>query len=161
MSGLLTDIGQQVAHLLLQLDHWRRLFFLTGHQWERICGFQGEEEEKTPSSLKRDARRRDEFLKKKLEVSTGDASLPSENVSEEEAVGKQAVENDLGEKAFKCDQCDSIFKSENGLKIHVGKSHKKVNPMHYGEVVMGGGTFASYSDLPTLPLILSASKYFR
>ena len=89
----------------------------------------GKKKKKTPSTLKRDARRRDEFLKKKLEVSTGDASLPSENVSVEEAVGKQAVENALDEKAFKCDQCDSIFKSENGLKIHVGKSHKKVNPM--------------------------------
>ena len=29
-------------------------------------------------------------------------------------------------KALKCDQCDSNFKSENGLKIHVGKSHKEV-----------------------------------
>ena len=28
-------------------------------------------------------------------------------------------------KAFKCDQCDSNFNSENGLKIHVGKSHKQ------------------------------------
>ena len=59
---------------------------------------------KSPSTLKRDARRRNEFVKKKLEASTGD------------------------EKAFKCDQCGNIFKSENGLKIHVGKSHKKVNP---------------------------------
>ena len=29
-------------------------------------------------------------------------------------------------KALKCDQCDSNLKYENGLKIHVGKSHKKV-----------------------------------
>ena len=57
---------------------------------------------KTPSTLKRDARRRNEFVKKKLEAST--------------------------EKVFKCDQCGNIFKSENGLKIHVGKSHKAVNP---------------------------------
>ena len=27
---------------------------------------------------------------------------------------------------FECGQCDNIFKSEHGLKIHVGKSHKKV-----------------------------------
>ena len=63
---------------------------------------------KTPSTLKRDARRRNEFVKKKLEVSTG--------------------EKTLDEGVFKCDQCGNIFKSENGLKIHVGKSHKKVNP---------------------------------
>ena len=59
---------------------------------------------KSPSTLKRDARRRNEFVKKKLEASTGD------------------------EKAFNCDQCGNIFKSENGLKIHAGKSHKKANP---------------------------------
>ena len=40
---------------------------------------------KTPSTLKRDARRRNEFVKKKLEVSTG--------------------EKTLDEKVFKCDQC--------------------------------------------------------
>ena len=63
---------------------------------------------KTPSTLKRDARRRNEFVKKKLEDSTGEKTLDG--------------------KVFKCDQCGNIFKSENGLKIHVGKCHKKVNP---------------------------------
>ena len=57
---------------------------------------------KSPSTLRRDARRRNEFVRKKLEVSTG-------------------------EKAFKCNQCGNNFKSENGLKIHVGKAHRKVN----------------------------------
>ena len=76
---------------------------------------------KTPSTLRRDARRRSEFLKKKLEGSTGDASPQSENVSVEEAVEKVVIE-----KVFKCDQCKNSFKSENGLKIHAGRSHKKV-----------------------------------
>ena len=57
---------------------------------------------KTPSTLRRDARRREELLRKKLNAPTV-------------------------EKAFKCDQCDNTFKSENGLKIHVGKSHKNLN----------------------------------
>ena len=57
---------------------------------------------KTPSTLRRDARRREELLRKKLNAPTA-------------------------EKAFKCDQCDNTFKSENGLKIHVGKSHKNLN----------------------------------
>ena len=83
---------------------------------------------KTPSTLRRDAKRRTEFLKKKPEVSTGDTSSRSEHVSEEEAAGKQ-VERVVHEKVFKCDQCENTFKSENGLKIHVGKSHKKVNPV--------------------------------
>ena len=29
-----------------------------------------------------------------------------------------------GEGTFKCDICGNIFKSDNGLKIHKGKSHK-------------------------------------
>ena len=57
---------------------------------------------KSPSTLRRDARRRNEFVRKKLEASTG-------------------------EKTFKCNQCGNNFKSENGLKIHVGKAHRKVN----------------------------------
>ena len=76
---------------------------------------------KTPSALRRNARRRAEFVKNKLEASTSDA-LQSEHVSVEEAVEKI-------EKAFKCDQCEYSFKSENGLKIHAGKSHKKVTSL--------------------------------
>ena len=75
---------------------------------------------KTPSALRRNARRRAEFVKNKHEASTSD-TLQSEHVSVEEAVEKVVVE-----KAFKCDQCESSFKSENGLKIHAGRSHKKV-----------------------------------
>ena len=61
-----------------------------------------QKKKKTPSTLRRDARRREELLRKKLNAPTV-------------------------EKAFKCDQCDNTFKSENGLKIHVGKSHKNLN----------------------------------
>ena len=56
---------------------------------------------KTPSTLRRDARRREELLRKKLNAPTA-------------------------EKAFMCDHCENTFKSENGLKIHVGKTHRKV-----------------------------------
>ena len=49
------------------------------------------------------ARRREEFLRRKLIAPTS-------------------------EKTFKCDHCDNNFKSENGLKIHIGKSHKKGVP---------------------------------
>ena len=94
---------------------------------KEALAFKGKRKKKTPSALKRDARRREKFLKKKLEVSTVDISLQSKDISEEENVGKQVAEKALDEKAFKCEQCDTIFKSENGLKIHVGKTHKKVN----------------------------------
>ena len=36
-------------------------------------------------------------------------------------------EDTTHEKDFKCGQCDKNFMSENDLKIHVGKSHKKVS----------------------------------
>ena len=67
---------------------------------------------KTPSTLRRDARRREDFLNKKLNAPTA-------------------------EKTFKCDQCDGTFKSENGLKIRIGKAHKTPQPKeslrHSGE----------------------------
>ena len=68
-----------------------------------------------------------EFVKNKIEASTSDA-LQSEHVSVEEAV-------EMTEKAFKCDQCENSFKSENGLKIHAGKSHKKVTSLSSTPVV--------------------------
>ena len=64
---------------------------------------------KSPSTLRRNARHRKEFLKKKQ---TPVADIPSE-VAEA--------------KGFKCEQCENVYKSENGLKIHVGKAHKNVN----------------------------------
>ena len=76
---------------------------------------------KTPSALRRNARRRAEFLKKNLEASTVD-STQSEHASVKETVHK--VVDEKG--SFKCNQCENIFKSENGLKIHIGKAHKKV-----------------------------------
>ena len=85
-----------------------------------------EKKKKTPSTLRRDARRRAQFLKKKLEVSDVDISSQSNHVSEEEETGKQVVKA-VDENVFKCDQCQNTFKTENGLKIHVGKAHKKVN----------------------------------
>ena len=62
---------------------------------------------KTPSTLRRDARRRSEFLKKKLEVSTGNASPQSENVSAEEA-----IEEVVKRRFVKCEQCKNVVKSE-------------------------------------------------
>ena len=53
----------------------------------------------SPSRLRRNQKRKEDFLKKKLETSSG---------------------------TFKCDQCENVFNSEKGLKIHKGKMHKKV-----------------------------------
>ena len=75
----------------------------------------GEAKKKSPSTRRRDARRRKEFLKRK---DSTDATLAGKDA--------QPVREDK-EKTFKCDHCENTFKSENGLKIHIGKAHKGVN----------------------------------
>ena len=60
----------------------------------------------SPSTLRRNLLRKELFLKQKSETS-----------SDLEATS-------LAEAIFHCEHCASSFKTENGLKIHVGKSHK-------------------------------------
>ena len=60
----------------------------------------------SPSRLRRNQRRKEEFLKRK-------ADPPPEKECE----------------AFTCEECGNSYKSENGLKIHKGKAHKKVNTL--------------------------------
>ena len=69
---------------------------------------------KSPSTRRRNARRRAEFLAKKRG--------PPENESSSEKSTPEKVARPVKAKEFKCDQCDKDFKSENGLKIHVGKN---------------------------------------
>ena len=68
---------------------------------------------KSPSTRRRNARRRAEFLAKKC-------GPPEKSTPEKVARPVKAKE-------FKCDQCEKDFKSENGLKIHVGKTHNRVD----------------------------------
>ena len=70
------------------------------------------QKKKSPSTLKRNAKRREDFLAKKSTVVTGFET--NQNQCE----------------AFPCDQCDSRFKTANGLKIHKGKAHKEVLRKH-------------------------------
>ena len=65
----------------------------------------------SPSTVKRNARRKKEFLSKK----NTPMSSSEENVEHLELV----------KTTFKCDQCEAVFKTRNGLKIHIGKSHKE------------------------------------
>ena len=66
---------------------------------------------KSSSTLKRNAKRRQEFLKKKSKpVLTGMES------------NQKPIDND---DAFQCSQCEIGFKNRNGRKIHVGKTHKE------------------------------------
>ena len=70
---------------------------------------------KSPSTLRRNAKRREDFLKKKS-TSESASATGLENNQELMLQGQE----------FECDECDFKSKSENGLKIHKGKSHKEV-----------------------------------
>ena len=67
--------------------------------------------QKSPSALRRNARRRKEFL----------ASKEAKNTSEESTT-KGDQEFILED--FECNQCKRRFKTEPGLNIHIGKAHK-------------------------------------
>ena len=43
------------------------------------------------------------------------------------------VETSSQVETFQCDQCDHSFKTENGLKIHIGKTHKDLIPQLDGQ----------------------------
>ena len=45
-----------------------------------------------------------------------------ENVTSGSSMTNQQV---IEKGSYQCDQCDAAFKTSNGLKIHVGKSHKE------------------------------------
>ena len=51
MSGLLPDIVQQVADLLLCLVTWEQLLLPLGHQWEGSNCFRSKEEEEEENSI--------------------------------------------------------------------------------------------------------------
>ena len=68
----------------------------------------------SPSTLKRNMRRREEFLKKKFISSEAEKSEPDKEASPGAT--------------FQCDQCENVFRNEKGLKIHKGKAHKTVSP---------------------------------
>ena len=70
----------------------------------------------SPSTLKRNAERRQAFLAKK------NAQVPLSHVIQADLATNQQV---IEKGSYQCDQCDAAFKTSNGLKIHVGKSHKE------------------------------------
>ena len=69
-----------------------------------------EKKRKSPSTLRRNLKRKEEFTRKKCSETMRE---PSEE------------ETSLQEKSFKCDQCEQTFSTEQGLKIHTGKTHKR------------------------------------
>ena len=67
----------------------------------------GTKKRSSPSTLRRNARRKEGFLKKKLNP----------------AVEGQRKESSADETSEKCSQCDLSFNSEEKLKKHVGHGH--------------------------------------
>ena len=67
----------------------------------------------SPSTLRRNAKRREEFLAKKQQ------SSPTTDSSVVEAVAE----------ALKCDQCEYVGASEKGLKQHMRMKHKNIAPL--------------------------------
>jgi len=70
----------------------------------------------TPSQMRRNLKRREDFLKRKSEAKS------SEQTTEKES------ENEVNsEKQHKCSICDRTFTTKNGLSIHKGKAHETEN----------------------------------
>ena len=74
----------------------------------------------SPSTLRRNARRRKYFLQRKAEAA---ATEQSESDNENDKETSQVTINS-NSYFFKCDQCDKTFETNKGLKIHIGKAHK-------------------------------------
>ena len=76
---------------------------------------------KSPSTQRRNAKRRAEFLAKKR------GPLPEIESTSVEIAPEKEPEHGNEKHDFKCGQCEKKFKSEKDLNIHIGKTHKKVD----------------------------------
>jgi hypothetical protein len=80
----------------------------------------------SPSTEKRNLKRREEFLKGKT-----DEPLEKEKAPKGvEKPGTKKVKKPEKSKYFKCDQCDSTFLTDNGLKVHIEMMHQTAEPVH-------------------------------
>ena len=61
---------------------------------------------------------------------------------------EEASQEVLEMKVLKCEQCESVFKSVNGLKIHVDKAHKKWTQSHQPLMIKA---FPAEQTIPPLP----------
>ena len=92
----------------------------------KVTGSKSKMKRTSPSTARRNARRRNEFLAKK----NIPAPASKEDHADLDTTNRQSVAEQV---RYPCDHCDSIFKTRNGLKIHIGKSHKE--PLNSPEVL--------------------------
>ena len=78
----------------------------------------------SPSTVRRNARRRKEFLDKKLVTSCEIQSSPTQTISEEESGN---VNNHVT-KEIKCDACDDTFNMETDFEAHMKGKHSTSPP---------------------------------
>ena len=79
---------------------------------------------KSPSTVRRNARRRKEFLDKKLVSSSEIKSSPAQTNSEEEAGNL----NNHGAREIKCEACDDTFNKETDFEAHMKGKHNTSPP---------------------------------
>ena len=98
---------------------------------------------KSPGQLRREAKRKSERDKAKVaEIVTENAeALPSKEVSDAEETEQ-----------VKCKHCDQTFKSEKGLTIHIGKSHRTETILPTPEKVRCSSPMGELSLTLTSPL---------
>ena len=92
----------------------------------------------SPSTLKRNARRKEEYIQKKVE--TADNEVISEKDTTQQNTSTPQKISDL-----KCEQCDRKFESSQGLQIRIGRAHKSELPP---ENLRSQKEDIAYSDTP-------------
>ena len=75
----------------------------------------------SPSAIRRNFRRKEDFVKKKAETEKNNGT-------------QLEVEIPVQVKYYKCGQCEQTFKTENSMEIHVGKTHKDTIPQLDGNI---------------------------
>jgi hypothetical protein len=108
----------------------------------------------SPSSLKRNAKRKEEFLTKPVVKPAMKPDVPIE-----EPLNRTVVKNhDLKEiqkpdsKNLKCDECDATFMTENGLWVHMeimhtNTKHKEVVKCEYCPFRSSSSTFEFHAQM--------------
>ena len=91
---------------------------------KEVASLSTKKKRSSPSTLRRNAARREKFLKRKVESPPIQSFDPIQRppVISHTSVPSSAMEAKL--KSFKCDKCDDRFVSDHGLICHTEASHK-------------------------------------
>ena len=99
----------------------------------------------SPSTLRRNAERREKFLKRKAESSPRNAQDPIQRPPAISHTSMPFSATEAEVKYSKCDQCDERFQSNHGLICHTETAHRVVPDLV--QCTHCGQTFLSKQDL--------------